>query len=72
MINFSLLWFGCVILLTCIGVAFEKFFLQVEPGRSELFPRGFGLLLMALAVPCTVLIGNATGLLDGPAKGDSE
>jgi hypothetical protein len=70
MINFSLLWFGCVILLTCIGVGFEKFFLGVEPGRSELFPHGFGILLMLLAVPCTMLIGKHTRLLDGPASDD--
>ena len=73
MINFFLIWFTCLILLTCLGVAFEKTFLGVEAGRSELFPRGFGLLLMLLAVPCTVLIGRATGLLDGPDKnGPSE
>lgn len=70
MINFALIWFGCLILLTCIGASFEKFFLGVEPGRSELFPRGFGILLMLLAVPCTMLIGKHTRLLDGHESGD--
>lgn len=70
LINFSLIWLSCLILLTCLGVAFEKTFLGLEPGKSELFPRGFGLLLMLLAVPCTVLIGRATGWLDGPDRED--
>ena len=69
-INFTLIYFIVLIALTCAGVAVEKFFLGVEPGRSELFPRGFGILLMLLAVPCTVLIGRATGLLDGPTRDD--
>lgn len=65
-INFTLIYLSVLIALTCVGVAFEKFFLGVEPGRSELFPRGFGLLLMLLSVPITVLTGRRTGWLDGP------
>lgn len=67
-INFTLIYLAVLIALTCVGVCIEKTFLGVEPGRSELFPRGFGILLMLLSVPCTVLIGNRMGWLDGPDR----
>jgi hypothetical protein len=69
-INFTLIYLVVLIALTCVGVGFEKFFLDVEPGRSDLFPRGFGILLMLLSVPCTMLIGKHTSLLDGPDRDD--
>ena len=71
-INFFLIWFTVLIVLTCIGVGFERWFLGAEGGRSVLFPRGLGLLLMAIAVPCTVLIGRATGALEGPKNEGSD
>jgi hypothetical protein len=63
-LNFSIIWFIAVIALTCIGVGFEKWFMDLEPGQSYLFPKGFGLLCILLAVPITMLIGKSTGWLD--------
>ena len=64
-INFSLLWFVTLILLTLVGFMLDWLIGGWVPGEQVPFDAEFGLILGVLAVPITLQVGRGSGLLRG-------
>jgi hypothetical protein len=64
-INFLIVWFIVLMVLTIMGLALDLLIAGRFPGTEAPFDIEFGLILGFLAVPITIQICKGSGLLRG-------